>query len=207
MTFRTSLRRFLSDENGSMSVELVLVTPILVWVFLSCIVYFDVYRVETNSVRATITMAELFSREETVNSNFIENAHSVLEEVTFEESSPDYRITVFAFLEFDETDPTDDVYRVVWSDHRGMDGPLDDADLIALDNAGRLPAMGDFAQNIFIETRTEYDAPFNIGIGPFTIVDLEDLTFIQDMMISPRGASLCFDPTPGVDGDEICEAP
>lgn len=207
MHSKSFLQRFQHDERGSLSVEFVLMTPILVWVFLSCIVYFDVFRVETNSVRATITLAELFSREETVNTSYIENAHSVLEELTFEESAPDYRVTVFSFLEFDPADPADDEYRVVWSDHRGMGAPLTNADLVTLDNDGRLPIMANFAQNVFIETRTEYDAPFNIGIGPFTVVDLENVTFLQDMLISPRGLSLCFDPDSGLDGDEICDPP
>lgn len=200
------LKSFRDDEEGSMAIELLLVVPILLWVFLSCFVYFDVYRVETNSVRATITLAEMFSREDTVNSNYLDNTRSVLREMTFEEADPDYRITVFTFSEGVPSDPNDDAYLVVWSDHRGYGGPVTNDDLITLDNAGRLPAMNPFAQNVYIETRTEYDAPFNIGIGPFTAIDLEDLTFQQDMLITPRGGRLCYDPTPGVDGDEVCDA-
>ena len=199
------LKRFRDDERGSMAIELILVVTILMWVFLSCFVYFDVYRVETNSVRATITLSEMFSREDTVNASYLDNARAVLREMTYEEADPDYRVTVFTFSEGVPSDPLDDKYLVVWSDHRGFDAALVDDDLVTLDTAGRLPAMNPFAQNVYIETRTQYDAPFNIGIGPFTAIDLEDLTFGQNMLISPRGGRLCYDPTPGVDGDETCE--
>ena len=36
-----AVSRFRNDEDGSMSVEFVLVVPILVWVFLSTYVYFE----------------------------------------------------------------------------------------------------------------------------------------------------------------------
>ncbi|PJI92464.1 hypothetical protein BC777_1315 [Yoonia maricola] len=179
-------RRFRDDERGIISIELVLVVPILVWVFLSTYVYFDVYRVETNSVRATITIAEMFSREDMVDNTYIDSAREVLRELTFEEANPDLRVTVYRFRESDNT------YRRVWSRNRGMGGNLTNSDLADLAAAGRLPPMNELDQNIFIETRTQYDAPFNIGLGPFVVTDLEDLTFTQDMIIRPRGIRLCF---------------
>ncbi|KQB97267.1 hypothetical protein AL073_09530 [Loktanella sp. 1ANDIMAR09] len=192
------LRAFRDDERGSMAIELLLVVPILLWVFLSTFVYFDVFRVETNSVRATITLAEMFSREDTVNSTFLNSAQSVLQTLTFEESNPDYRVTVYTYNQ------SEDEFQVVWSRRRG-DGfaeNLRTADLDVLRAEGRLPPMDNFDQNIYIETRTEYDAPFNIGLGPFTVTNLEDLTFTSDMIIRPRGIRLCFERN---NGNTICE--
>lgn len=181
-------KAFRDDERGSMAIELLLVVPILLWVFLSTFVYFDVFRVETNSVRATITLAEMFSREDSVNNTFINSALSVLQTLTFEENDPDFRVTVYTYNQ------ADDEFRVVWSRRRGagITQNLTNADLADLRAEGRLPPMDNFDQNIFIETRTEYDAPFNIGLGPFTVTNLEDLTFTSDMIIRPRGVRLCF---------------
>lgn len=184
--FIFSLTRLRDDERGSMSIELLLVTPILVWVFLSTYVYFDVYRVETNSVRATITLAEMFSREEAVDNTYIDSAREVLRELTFEEANPDFRITVYRYRE------SDDSFRRVWSRNRGYGANLTNGDLADLDAAGRLPPMEEFDRSIYIETRTEYDAPFSIGLGPFVVTDLEDLTFTNDMVILPRNPRLCF---------------
>jgi cytochrome c oxidase subunit IV len=185
-------RRFRDDEHGSMAIELLLVVPILLWVFLSTFVYFDVYRVETNSVRATITIAEMFSREGVVDNTFIDNAQEVLRELTFEEDDPDLRVTVYR-------QRGDGAYRTVWSRNRGMDGgSISNAEIDALGDEGRLPPMDEFDHAIFIETRTEYDAPFNIGLGPFVVTNLEDLTFVNDMIIRPRGPRLCFERNDGV---------
>jgi hypothetical protein len=191
------LQAFRDDERGSMAIELLLVVPILLWVFLSTFVYFDVFRVETNAVRATITLAEMFSREDTVNSTYLNSARSVLRTLTFEENNPDFRVTVYTY------DEGDDEFQVVWSRTRGDDltERLTDADLADLRAAGRLPDMDSLDQNIYIETRTEYDAPFNIGLGPFTVTNLEDLTFTSDMIIRPRGVRLCFEQN---NGNTIC---
>lgn len=179
-------QQFRDDEQGSMAIELLLVVPILLWVFLSTFVYFDVYRVETNSVRATITLAEMFSREGSVDNNYLNNAREVLRELTFEEANPDLRVTVYR-------QRADGEFRTVWSRNRGMDGGnLTNAQINAIGQSGRLPNMREFDHAIYIETRTEYDAPFNIGLGPFTVTNLEDLTFTNDMVIRPRGPRLCF---------------
>ena len=182
-------RRFHGDERGSMAIELVLVVPILVWVLLSTFVYFDVFRVETNSVRATITLAEMFSREDIVDDSFIDISREVLRTLTFEEANPDLRVTVYEY----DPDVAPGAFRVVWSEHRGMEQALTDDDLSELQAAGRLPPLSQFNQNIYFETRTQYDAPFNIGIGPFVVTNLEDVTFTSDMVIRPRGVKLCFE--------------
>lgn len=181
------LKEFRDDEQGSMAIELLLVTPILVWVFLSTFVYFDVFRVETNSVRATITLAEMFSREDLVDGGFLNGARAALRELTFEEANPDFRVTVYRYR------ASDDSFRRVWSRNRGMGSNLTNTDLAALKAAGRLPPMDEFDHNVYIETRTQYDAPFNIGLGPFVVTNLEDLTFTSDMIIRPRSGRLCWD--------------
>ena len=191
-------RRFYGDERGSMAIELVLVVPILVWVLLSTFVYFDAFRVKTNSVRATITLAEMFSREDVVDDSFIDISREVLRMLTFEEANPDLRVTVYEY----DPDPDAGEFRVVWSEHRGMEQALTDDDLSELQAVGRLPPLDQFDQNIYIETRTQYDAPINIGIGPFVVTNLEDVTFTSDMVIRPRGISLCFERN---DTTKICD--
>ena len=192
------LRDFRDDQRGSMSIELLLVTPILVWVFLSTFVYFDVFRVETNSVRATITLAEMFSREDVVDARFLNGTRAALRALTFEETSPDYRVTVYRYR------PGNDTFRRVWSKNRGMGGNLTNTDLAELKAAGRLPPMEPVDHAVYIETRTQYDAPFNIGLGPFVVTNLEDLTFTSDMIIRPRSGRLCWDPDTNVPDNEVC---
>lgn len=190
-----SLHKFKADEDGTMSIELVLVVPLLVWALLSTFVYFDVFRVEANSNRASLTLAEMFSRETTpITSEFLNSAREVLRTLTFEESSPDYRVTVYRYR------PSDDSYLRVWSRHRGLDQTLRNEDLALLQAENKLPKMNSIDHAILIETRIEYDAPFSIGLSPFTGTSLDDVTFTTFTVIRPRASKLCFDSSPG-DGD------
>ncbi len=187
------IAEFRSDEKGVVAIELLLAVPILVWAFLSTFVYFDVYRVEANSTRAALTVADMFSREDVpITGPYLDGAKTLLETLTFEEADPDFRITVYRF---NAAPSGDDTYRVVWSEHRGFGPALTDNDLNDLDIAERLPLMSEnpLARSILLETRTEYSAPFSIGIGPFTGTDLEDVTFTTFTVLPPRPAQLCWD--------------
>lgn len=185
------LQKFRNDENGSVAIELVLVTPIIAWALLSTLVYFDAYRVEADTNRASLVIAEMFSREETnISPAYLNGARNVLRALTYEEAAPDYRITVYRRT-------NDGRYLSVWSRPRGYDRRLDNADLAQLADKDLLPKMNTIDRNILIETRVEYDAPFSIGLGPFTGTDLNDLTFETFTVIRPRDGRLCFETNAG----------
>jgi hypothetical protein len=181
------LRKFRDDQNGSMSIELLLVTPILVWALLSTYVYFDLFRVESNSNRAALTIADMLSRETgDIDASYLNTTRNILRELTYEEANPDYRITVYTYRE------SNDSYRRIWSKNRGMAPNYNNTNLNELQAAGRLPALADDDRAILLQTRTEYDAPFSIGLGPFTSTDLDDVTFQTFIVIRPRPGKLCF---------------
>ena len=190
---RSFLTRFGKDEDGVVAIELVLMVPILTWAFLSTYVYFDVFRVESNANRAALTVADMFSREETpIDDNYLDGARDLLRELTFEEPNPDYRITVYTFRQ------VQDDYRVIWSRNRGLPDDLVHDDLE--DVRDRLPSMANGDRVILLETRVQYDAPFNIGFGPFTGTNLEDVVFNTFTVIRPRAPTLCWDqPAPVAD--------
>ena len=190
---RSALRQFWDDESGVVAVELVLMVPILTWAFLSTYVYFDVFRVESNANRAALTVADMFSREDApITSDYLDGAHSLLKQLTFEETDPDFRLTVYTYRE------TQDDYRVIWSEFRGYLDELKHTDLENMRH--RLPVMANADRAILLETRVEYDAPFRIGLGPFTSTDLEDVTFTTFTVIRPRAPTLCWDrPDPQAD--------
>ncbi|WP_439156056.1 TadE/TadG family type IV pilus assembly protein [Yoonia sp.] len=201
MTYLASyLRRFREDEEGVIAVELLLVVPMLVWALLSTLVYFDAYRTESINSRAGLTLADMISREQIpVDANYIDSMREVLRALTLADANPDIRITVFRYRQ------SDDTYRRVWSEDRGIGAALDNTDLNAIRD--RLPIMADGSRSLLIETRTQYSAPFSIGLGPFTGTRLDDITFNSFTVITPRFlGSICFDPTPGLpsSGDEIC---
>jgi hypothetical protein len=201
------LKKFKDGEDGSMSIELLLVTPIIVWALLSTYVYFDVYRVEANVNRASLVIAEMFSREEApITEAYLDGALQVLRTLTFEDVDPFLRVSVFRYQSSDTT------HREVWSRTRvsagvvsGLDDELDDAGLAAIKS--RIPKMNTIDHAILVETRVKYTAPFSIGLGPFTGTDLDDVNFATFTVIRPRQSKLCFDETPADDDTGILCGP
>lgn len=185
------IRAFQQDEDGSMAVELVMVVPIMVWALLSTFVYFDAYRVESNAHRAALTIADMYSRETTeVSPAYLEATHALLKSLTFEEANPDYRITSYYY------DEPAGRYRVVWSRHRGYGQIYNDTRFKALQDANRLPILANQDRSLLLETRVQYDPPFSIGLGPFTVTDMQDITFETFTVIRARDGRVCWDQRP-----------
>lgn len=197
--FRTQSARFYNDEDGVVSIELLLVVPILVWALLSTLVYFDLFHKQTMSIRAGLTLADMFSREQTsVDNAYIDGSQNLLRTLSLPDGDPDLRVSVYYYDE-----PTS-TFRLVWNEVRGTaytaytQTTFDDI-------ASRLPALADGDRSILVETRTAYSAPFSIGIGPFMSTDLSDVDFDTFTVVAPRFAlSLCYDAPPygDVDGDK-----
>lgn len=196
----SALRDFKTDQTGSVSVELCLVTPIMVWALLSTFVYFDAYRAEAMSNRAGLTIADMISRERaSVDASYITAMQSLMR--TLSESSTDPRIRVTAY----RWNNTDRRYEVQWSHHRGMTQSLTTATLAGMVN--RLPIMADNARSLLIETEVDYVAPFSMGIGPFSDTNMNPIPLRTFTVISPRFMpSVCYDPTLAnpTSGDELC---
>lgn len=197
---RNFLSRIRNDQNGSMAIELVIVVPILVWALLSTFVYFDLYRTEATSNRAALTIADMFSREQAdIDPVYLDGSRELLRALTFSETDPDLRVTVYRF------DDVNDRYFRVWSRNVGMGPDLTNDDLITLRAAGRLPLLTPGDISILVETRTNYSAPFSIGLGPFTATDLNDVTFNTFTVIRPRFTmNLCWDVSPTDSIDPLC---
>lgn len=191
------MRNFLREESGSASVELLLCVPILVWVMLSTIVYFDAFHHEAISTRASLTIADMVSREDNdVDMNYVRNARDILRMLTTTEDSPDLRITVFEYRE------TQDDYRIVWSRNRGYGQNVTNAMLRSDDYLSRLPIMSDDEKAILVETRTEYEPLLPVSVAPFRVSGLDGVVFNTFTVISPRFAeTVCFVRN---DGNRLC---
>lgn len=201
MLLRTYLKRFRDEEDGVIAIELLLAVPILVWALLSTLVYFDAFRMEAINTRAGLTLADMISREQvSVDENYIDSMQEVLRSLTSSPAASDIRVTVYRYR------ASDDTYRLVWSENRGMDGgELSNSDLENLRD--RLPVMANDGRAILVETRNSYRAPFKTGMGLFFGTNLGDFDFQTFTVISPRFlTTICFDPTPALpsNGDEVC---
>ncbi len=205
-SIKNRLAAFQKCEDGSLSVEFLLILPLLLWVFLSTFIYFEAFRVEANSNRAAITIAEMFSREEApITEEYIDSARSLLRALTYEEANPDIRVSVYA----KETNAAP--YQIVWSRTRDYGSELTDADLLSFDTQDALPLLNDVDHAILVETGVDYAPSFKVP-GPlwglWNAGDVDYVRFNTFIVIRPRPSQLCFDEDPADDDKGlICDIP
>ncbi len=151
------------------SVEALMLAPVLLWAFVATYTYFDAYRQNATNLKAAYTIGDLISREtETIDSTYINSMHTLLTHMVRSGSDVDLRITV---IRFDEDDAR---YYVDWSTTRGFTEEIDDGNLA--DMKERLPTMPDQERVILVETRNRYVPPFNIGLD---VMDMDNFVFTR----------------------------
>ena len=83
------------EEGASQSVEFLLSFPLLVWALLATLQYFDAYRTQLISTKASITLGDMISREKgTFDSTYMEGTSDLLNFLTLADNNPGLRITV-----------------------------------------------------------------------------------------------------------------
>jgi Flp pilus assembly pilin Flp len=186
MSLVQRLRNFRKDEGGSAAVEICIMAPLLAWAFLATVVYFHAYRSESVAAKATLTVADMVSRETGyITPSYLNGIHNLLNFLTMSDDYPEYRLTVFTW------DEDDNRFEVRWSRERGNQPVLNTSSLQAY--ADRLPVMVDDQRAILVETWSSYKPPFNT-------VGLTEFDFENFMVINPRFApQLCWNSDPQED--------
>ena len=156
--FTHAVRQFLVDDDaGSVSVETVIIMPILLWVYVVTFVIFDGFRTHNQNVKAAYTIGDMISRETLpLDADYLDGVQELLNYMTNSKSSATVRVTS---LQYDET--TERFY-LHWSRARGSQQAATNAEVA--DWTNRLPTMPDAEYIIVTETSTQYTPPFNIGL-------------------------------------------
>lgn len=187
------LRRFLRDERGSVSIEAVIVFPILAWVFLGVWVFFDAYRAKSINIKAAYTIGDIVSREsnEPITPAYLDGLFALQAQMNHTDEPRRIRLTAFLY------DQASDRYEVRWSRTRGGAPELTDA---ALNTArDRLPVMPDGSWAVLTETWVGYRPDFAVGIDPIIYEDLA----VTDLRFAAR---LCWNSvnSGGTAATEVC---
>ena len=154
-------RRFLQDTEATLTVELVLALPILLWGYLATGVFFDAYNVQSNASKATYTVADLLSRQrEEVDAKFLTESRNLFDWLLGNQGTSAIRITSVSF------DDVADVYRVHWS--HGTNGKQPQTDATIANFAGQLPDLPDGDYVIVVETWHDFTPSFSVGIPEST---------------------------------------
>lgn len=153
------VKRFFRKESGVISIEAVMVYPLLFFGMCASFTFFDGYKQSSRNLKASYAIADVLSRERnTVNADYIDTMYELLQQMMSDRSDVSMRIS---FLRFDQPD---DTHYVQWSCERGeYFDKLTDATVSSIEN--RLPIMPDNGKMIVVEVRDWYRRPFRIGYG------------------------------------------
>jgi Flp pilus assembly protein TadG len=171
--FVTRLRRFAQDESAFISIEAIIVMPLLIWVFMALFVYWDAFRAENTSVKASYVLADMISRENAaVNTAYINGMHQVFRYMVNTPEQTWIRVSSVQFR------ASDNSYQVLWSrTTNATRAPAHTTATMAL-HRPRLPLLANSDTMIVLETWRRFSPPFQVG--------LDKRTFAQFTVMRPR---------------------
>ena len=86
------LRRFAAAESGALSVEAVIIFPILLWAFIAMFVFWDAFKAQNINLKATYTVADLISREDDpIDAAYVDGMNDVYEFLIARDDGNDLR--------------------------------------------------------------------------------------------------------------------
>ncbi len=158
------LGRFLSNEEGGIAVETVLVFPILCWAYLATFVYFDAFRIQSTTAKAAYTVSDQLSRETNyITPSYLDAVYRLHEFLTTSNQDTDLRVSVVRYTD-------DNGYEVRWSKTRGEVNAMDATTLSSIED--QLPVMPNNEVVLVVENWLAYEPAFNVGLGDFTFENL-----------------------------------
>ncbi len=204
---RAAFYRLWRQEDGTLTVEFLILAPIMFWTFLATLAYFDVYRAEAISEKAAITIADVMSREtNAVSDTYLDGVYGLLKFLTYSDAKPKMRVSVLRYHDKDSetSESADDHFHVVWSEVRngggsGVQNRLTTSDASTM--TASLPTMGNEDRLILVETWTHYSSAYNLGIrsvwgGNSGDEEIKDIVMQTNVFTGPRFGQTCFSNTP-----------
>lgn len=182
-SLRIFLRRWLDDTRGALTVETIILFPVLLGAFLALVVFFDVFRTQKVNVSASYTLSDLLSRQVApVTPAYMEGLHDIYDHISRANHATSLRVSSVYWNVINEQ------YQVVWSYATRGGTPLGNAELNQ--SIDRLPIIPRSDTVILMEATMHYRPPFAQGIG--------NQTFAHFVVTRPRFApQIIFQPASG----------
>ncbi|MCB5409896.1 TadE/TadG family type IV pilus assembly protein [Pseudogemmobacter faecipullorum] len=151
------LRRFLREEEGLIMTEFLIVLPLLIWMFIAMVVFWDTYRTINEAQKASYAVADAISRETEVSRPYLAGMQSVMELLLGRPGVVSMRITSVRWVARNQR------YEVIFSESPGnRKPPLSAAQVLALRD--RIPLLDDGDTTVILETWTRHIPALNIGL-------------------------------------------
>jgi Flp pilus assembly protein TadG len=152
--------RYLREEKGSVAVESVLILPALAAMYCASFVWFDAFRNKALAMRATYTVADILSRQETVDDAYLTGLHETMNFLDESYADPKMRVSL---IQYDDDAPEANKYRLIWSWSISGKPKLTQTNLDS--DTTWLPVMGDDETVVVTESFVFYQPLFRVGIA------------------------------------------
>ena len=156
------INTFSRREDGSLSVEAVLVLPILIWAMVATLVMWDAFKTLNISQKATYTVADMVSREEVeISESYLASLLEIYGFLANSDGDNALRVSVVTLVE----DQNTAVQSLELLCSRGLGG-IDDYDNIS-QIEDRIPTMALGDQLIVVESEQEWAPAFAVGLASY----------------------------------------
>lgn len=159
---RRFIGRFSKAEHGGLSVETVLVVPLLFWALTATYVFWDAFKTINVSQKATYTIADMLSREtRAIDDSYLTAMQETFDFLAGSDGKNALRVTVVTKVEDPVTGQQS--LQLVWS--QGANGFQGYDDIVQIEP--RVPDMAAGDQMIVVETMRNWSPFFSVGLGDF----------------------------------------
>ena len=168
---RRRLQRFVGDDRATITMEFMIMAPMLFWAYLSTQVFFDGYRMSTLGQKAAYTVGDVLSREtQAITPEYIDTLYNLALLMSNNRNENAMRVTAIQW-DGDNDEPT-----LLWSHVRGSGSvqrgsssmaPLTQGNMPAL--SSQLPSMADHEPLIIVEIWIDWNPFISIGITTLPI--------------------------------------
>ena len=154
---RLKIRDFRRQEDGSASIEALIMAPAMFWVFMAMFSFFHTYQEYSVNQKTAYTISDMISRETLpLDSDYLDGLQDILGYLTHSTGEPAIRVTS---LQYNETEKR---FYVHWSRARGFVSPVLDEDVVNW--TSRVPVLSDGEYIVITETFSRFDPPFKVGL-------------------------------------------
>ena len=155
----TWTKRFCRDEHGAITVELVIIIPILFWGYLTMYSIFDAYRQHAANQKMAYAVGDIISRETNpLDHDYLNGMRNLAVYMTAAKDDTEVAVRVSVV----KWDNGTQKYELEWSEAKGWKPALSDGSLQAMKHL--LPILPHEERVTVVETFVKYDPPFDTGL-------------------------------------------
>jgi len=157
--------RFASCRRGSLSVEAVIVMPVLLFWYAGSFVLFDAFKSYNITVKASYTISDILTRQvDTIGPSYIDGLGKLFDDLTYSTTAPWIRVSSISW-DINRRD-----YRLDWSYATHSKPPLVAGDIASL--KPYLPKIGIGDTLVVVQTFMPYTPAFNVNFAARTWYNL-----------------------------------